>query len=169
MSKSIVTMDGGTLTVERTISAPRSKVWQAWTSKDLFEKWWGPLGWQTTVKEMDFQVGGCLHYGMKCEDEAQGDWFGKYSWGKFIYESIDAENEFSYTDYFCDENGLVDDKMPATRAVMKFEEVETGTRIICICDMGSEEALKQLVDMGMNEGLSQTWDRLEAMLEERSV
>ena len=103
---------------------------------------------------------------MKCEDESQGEWFGKTSWGKFVYETIDAENEFSYIDYFCDEQGIVDDKMPATKAVMKFEEVAEGTKIISICDMGSEEALKQLVDMGMIEGLTQTWDRLEELCEQ---
>jgi uncharacterized protein YndB with AHSA1/START domain len=166
MSETKTTQNGSVLTIERTISAPRSRVWAAWTSKDLFEKWWGPLGWQTTVKEMDFIVGGCLHYGMKCEDEAQGEWYGKTSWGKFIYESIDAENEFSYTDYFCDEHAVVDPGMPATKSVMKFEEIDGGTRMLSICDMGSEKALKQLVDMGMIQGLSQTWDRLETLCEQ---
>ena len=166
MSDTKTTQQGSVLRIERTIKAPRHNVWQAWTNKELFEKWWGPNGWNTTIKHIDFREGGSLHYGMKCEDESQGEWFGKTSWGKFVYETIDAENEFSYIDYFCDVQGIVDENMPATKALMKFEEVAAGTKIISICDMGSEEALKQLVDMGMIEGLTQTWDRLETLCEQ---
>lgn len=63
--------DNKTLVVERVFYAPRSKVWAAWTTPELFVKWWGPNGWETTVKHMDFKEGGYLLYGMKCEDPEQ--------------------------------------------------------------------------------------------------
>lgn len=160
-----VLTDGATLTVDRLFNAPLKDVWDAWTVQEQFKKWWGPRGWTTTVKHFDFSVGGYMHYGMKCEDPAQGEWFGKTSWGKFVYESINNLDSITYTDYFVDENCVVDEQMPATKTVMKFEQVSGGTRIISSSEMASEEALKQLIDMQMIEGLKQTWDRLEEMLE----
>src|ERR1043165_2191155 len=99
--------DKKTLVVERTFKAPRSKVWAAWTTPELFTQWWGPRGWTTEVKHMEFKDGGYNHYGMKCVDPEQKDWYGKYSWGKSTYSNIDAENSFDYTDEFCDEHGNV--------------------------------------------------------------
>jgi uncharacterized protein YndB with AHSA1/START domain len=156
--------DKKTLTVERTFKAPRSKVWAAWTTPELFVKWWGPKGWTTEVKNMDFSVGGELLYGMKCEDPEQKDWFGKYSWGKSTYVAIDAEKSFTYTDAFCDENGDVSPGMPVMDIRMEFIEENGATRVVSTSAYDSAEALKQVIDMGMKDGLTQTWDRLEELL-----
>lgn len=156
--------DNKTLTIERTFTAPRSKVWAAFTTPELFEKWWGPKGWKTTVKHMDFTDGGYLHYGMKCEDPAQTDWYGQTSWGKSTYHDIEAENKFRYVDEFCDENGVVTPGMPAMNISMSFVEDNGATRLVSTSVFDSPEALKQVIDMGMKEGLAQTWDRLEDLV-----
>lgn len=156
--------DNKTLIVERVFKAPKSKVWAAWTTPELFVKWWGPRGWQTTVKHMDFQEGGYLLYGMKCEDPEQAEWFGKYSWGKTTYNSIDAENSFDYTDEFTDENGTATPDMPSMNIKVTFHEEDGVTRLTSITEFPSAEALKQTVEMGMKDGLTQTWDRLEETL-----
>ena len=158
--------DEKTLVVERTFPAPRSNVWAAWTTPELFAKWWGPRGWTTEVKHMDFQPGGYLLYGMKCEDPQQTDWYGKYSWGKSVYDQIDAENSFSYTDYFSDENGVVTPGMPVMKIDLVFAEVDGETSVTSTGVFESPEALKQVIEMGMKEGLTQTWDRLEELFAE---
>ncbi len=166
MSETNFNVDGKTLTVERTIAAPRSAIWKAWTTPELFAQWWGPRGWNTTVKHMDFVPGGYLLYGMTCADEAQGDWYGKTSWGKSVYRDINPEETFTYTDYFCDENGMVDEQMPSMTVHMFFEEKDGATHIKSTSDFASEAALQQVIEMGMEEGLKQTWDRLEEMVTE---
>jgi uncharacterized protein YndB with AHSA1/START domain len=163
-TKFTVQDDKKTLVIERTFSAQRSKVWTAWTTPELFVKWWGPRGWKTEVKKMDFREGGSLLYGMKCEDPQQTDWYGKYSWGRSDYGSVDAENSFDYTDYFTDENGTVTPGMPAMKIRMEFVEQDGATRVTSTAVYDKPEDLEQVIKMGMEDGTRQTWDRLEELL-----
>ena len=55
--------------LNRTFSAPREKVFQAWTEPETLKKWWGPVGASTPVVEIDLQVGGKYRFGMKFPDE----------------------------------------------------------------------------------------------------
>lgn len=156
--------DNKTLVVERVFEAPQSKVWAAWTTPELFAKWWGPRGWSTEVKHMDFKEGGYLLYGMKCEDSEQGEWYGKYSWGKSTYNRIDAENSIEYTDEFTDETGAPAPGMPVMDIKVEFREENGVTRLVSTTEFPSAEALKQTIEMGMKDGLIQTWDRLAELL-----
>jgi uncharacterized protein YndB with AHSA1/START domain len=165
MSKTTVTKDGKNLIIETLVSAPKDKVWKAYTTPALFSKWWGPKGWTTTVKHMEFKPGGYLLYGMKCEDKNQTDWYGKYSWGRSNYETITPNDNFTYTDYFCDENGNVTEGMPATKIDLSFEEVDGKTKVTSVGTYETEEGLATVLEMGMEEGIKQTLDRLGDLLE----
>jgi len=46
------------LTISRTIRAPRSVVWSAWTDRVSFEQWWAPAPAACKVLDMDLQPGG---------------------------------------------------------------------------------------------------------------
>lgn len=165
MNKTIATAEGNVLTLTRVINAPKSKVWAAWTTADIFVQWWGPEGWSTTTTHFDFAPGGYLLYGMTCEDKNQGDWFGKTSWGKSVYETINPEDDFTYVDYFCDEHGKEDTSLPAARVVMNFtEQADGSTLMTSITTYKTEAELQQVLAMGMEAGISQTHDRLEALL-----
>ncbi len=153
------------LVLERTFDAPVARVFGAFTNAEALEKWWGPRGWETETKELTVEPGGRWHYGMKCIDKAQADWYGQTSWGLSIYESIDEPNGFVYIDYFCDEAGVVNESMPKTRSEMFFETVSEGTKLTSVVTCESPAAYDQLVNMGMLEGVSETWDRLEEFVE----
>ena len=60
---------------------------------------------------MDFSNGKYWHCGMQCVDPAQGDWYGKTSWGKATFENITPQHAFEHVDEFCDEHGVVDREM----------------------------------------------------------
>lgn len=156
--------EDSTLTLERTFDAPRQKVWDAFTKPELFIQWWGPQGWTTEVKEFDFSEGGVNHYGMKCVDKEQGEWYGKYSWGKMVYSNIRPIEGFENVDYFVDENAVVQENMPASKTAMAFTEVDGQTKIVSVTEYTTPEALKTVLDMGMLEGIAQTWDRLEELV-----
>ncbi|MGV2686761.1 SRPBCC domain-containing protein, partial [Clostridium perfringens] len=53
---------------------------------------------------------------------------------------------------------------PATTVTMSFEEQDGKTKLISRAVYDSPEALKTVLDMGMEEGITQTWDRLEEYL-----
>lgn len=52
------------LSLERTFSAPLAEVWALWTTPEGIESWWGPEGFQVTVRAMDLRPGGVLRYAM---------------------------------------------------------------------------------------------------------
>ena len=151
---------GNELVLERTFRAPRTLVFGAFTQAEHLRQWWGPRGWDITHCTVDLRPGGRWHYCMKCTDQAQDGFYGMESWGLGIYDQIEAPQRLVYTDYFSDPSGTVNTAMPSSRTALTFEDVEGGTRVISRSVYSSEAALKTVMDMGMLEGVAQTWDRL---------
>lgn len=52
------------ITIERTYEAAIGDVWDLWTTRDGIESWWGPDGFQVTVRNIDLRPGGQLRYAM---------------------------------------------------------------------------------------------------------
>lgn len=152
------------LVIEFTANGPKDKVWDAYANKDMFEKWWGPEGWETTTKEFNFVPGGNVHYGMKCVDENQGEWFGQTSWGVMKIQDVDTTNSFTYIDYFSDEQGVLNEEMPALKVTNEFFEEDGKTKIVSTSFADSAEQIEQLINMGMIEGFSSQLNKLDQLL-----
>lgn len=56
--------------------------------------------------------------------------------------------------------------MPATEVTMAFIDQGGKTRLVSRSEYVSAEALKTVTDMGMLQGITETWDRLEERLNE---
>lgn len=166
MSEVKVTKDleNNKLVVEYTANGPVEKVWQAYAQKDMFEKWWGPEGWETTAKEFDFTPGGRIHYGMKCVDENQGEWFGQISWGLMDIQTVEDGKSFTYKDYFSDEAGNVNTDMPALSITNEFFDENGKTRIVSTSLADSPEQIEELIKMGMIEGFTSQLKKLDALV-----
>jgi uncharacterized protein YndB with AHSA1/START domain len=50
--------------MERSYAASLDEVWALWTTKDGIESWWGPEGFEVTVRGIDLRPGGELIYVM---------------------------------------------------------------------------------------------------------
>lgn len=159
-------LENKTLIIEREFDAPKDKVWQAYADKEWFEKWWGPEGWETKAKEFNFNPGGRVHYDMKCVDENQGEWFGKSSWGVMAIEHVDAPNSFTYTDYFSDETGALNEEMPALKVTNEFIEQDGKTKLVSRSIADNADQIEQLIQMGMIEGFSSQLVKLDQLLAE---
>lgn len=152
------------LVIEYVANGSKSKVWQAYSDKDMFEKWWGPEGWETGTKEFEFNPGGKVHYGMKCTDPAQGDWFGQTSWGVMEILDVQPEDNFTYMDYFSDEDGDLNKEMPALKVTNVFIEVNGTTKIVCTSFADSAEQIEELIKMGMVEGFTSQLNKLNELV-----
>lgn len=152
------------LVLERTFDAPRELVFNMFKEPDHLKHWWGPVGWELPVCEMDFRPGGTWHFCMKCIDRNQGDYFGMESWGKVIYKEIVAPEMIIYTDYFSDANGNINESMPAAEVRLSFIDLDGKTKLINRAEYVSAEVLKNVMDMGMLQGITETWNRLEELL-----
>ncbi|MEX1018507.1 MAG: SRPBCC domain-containing protein [Litorilinea sp.] len=149
----VVETDGRELTLTRVFAAPRSLVFEAFSDCKHLKYWWGPTGWTLPVCEMDFRVGGVWHYCM-------GGPEGEESWGKAIYSEIVKPTRIVYMDYFSDAEGSLSDNMPGIQVTVTFEEDGNATKVVSRAQTGTDAEMQGLVEMGMVEGIKQTWDRL---------
>lgn len=166
MEKTKVTkdLDNKTLIIERTFDATKDKLWKAYSDQTWFEKWWGPEGWETTTKEFNFTPGGQIHYGMRCVDKNQGEWFGKESWGLMVIETVDEGNSFSAKDYFSKDDGSIVNDMPTQRFEVEFIEEEGKTRLVTRSITQTVKQLEELINMGMIQGFESQLNKLEVLL-----
>ncbi|WP_141433938.1 SRPBCC domain-containing protein [Bacillus sp. 03113] len=164
-NKMSIKTDGPELILERVFNAPRELVFKAFSEAEHLKEWWGPRGWILTVCNVDFRPGGIWHYCMKCIDEKQGDFYGFESWGKGVYQEIVENEKVVYIDYFSDAEGNEAEGMPPSEITMTFVEYEGKTKLISRSKFPSAEALKTVMEMGMEQGITETWDRLAEHLQ----
>ncbi|RXZ02826.1 SRPBCC domain-containing protein [Fictibacillus sp. S7] len=170
MSNSLKTStEGRVLIVERIFDAPRTLVFQAFSDPGHLANWWGPKGWQTEIREFDFKPGGVWYYCMKCMDKNQGEFYGQESCGKAFYEEIAAPERLVYKDTFVDSNGNRMENMPELLITMEFVEQNDKTNVITRTTFATEEALQQVKEMGIIEGVTSQYERLDEFLEKTLV
>jgi uncharacterized protein YndB with AHSA1/START domain len=153
-----VKADGKTLTLSRQFDAPRDLVFDAFSDCEHLAQWWGPRGWELTHCEIDFRPGGQWHYCMNSEADDME------SWGLEEYEEIERPATIKYVDYFSDEQGNKNMDMPAAPTVVTFTESDGVTTLESITEYATEKDLQQVLEMGVEEGVRQTWERLDEAL-----
>lgn len=159
MAELQVSQTENTLVLTKEFDAPRELVFEMFKNPAHLEKWWGPETWPATVVSYDFVAGGAGHYYMQGPD-------GTKAWGKTIFEDIDEPNSITYLDVFSDEVGNVDDSLPQAKATITFSETEGKTTLTSTTVYKAKADLEKVVEMGMIEGLTDTWGQLERLIDE---
>lgn len=59
------------LSLRRTFAAPRERVFAAWTDPAQLAQWFGPVGYQAEVLEVDLRVGGRYRIGFRPESASE--------------------------------------------------------------------------------------------------
>ncbi len=152
------------LVLERIFDAPRDLVFKMFKEAKHLKHWWGPVGWDLPVCNIDFHPGGKWHYCMKCMDKNQGEFYGQESWGMSIYEEINEPKSITYTDYFSDAEGKLNEELPSTKVQIEFIDLGGKTKLVNRSSYNTAEALNTVMKMGMLEGITETWNRLEDYL-----
>ena len=151
------------LVLERVFEAPRDLVFRMFKEAEHLKRWWGPKGWEIPVCNVDFRPGGVWHYCMKCVDQSQSI-YGMESWGKGVYKEIVEPETIIYTDYFSDAEGNINESMPSALITMNFIDLGSKTKLVNRAEYVSAEALKNVTDMGVIQGITETWNRLDELL-----
>ncbi len=55
--------------------------------------------------------------------------------------------------------------MPAPEVTMEFIDLRVETKLVSRSVFDSKESLQAVLDMGLLEGITQTWDRLNELVE----
>ena len=143
---------------ERSFRAPKSKVWEYYTTAELLEKWWAPLPYKAVTKSFDFREGGHWHYVMQGPE-------GEAHYCLNNYKTIDTENSFTAFDGFANEDWSIKTDMPGSDWEVTFTQNGEMTDMKMVLTCETEEGLNTLIEMGMKEGYNQGLDQLEALVE----
>lgn len=164
-NKLVSKVEGRELVFERVFDAPRELVFETFSKAEHLKRWFGPKGWPLTVCNLDFRPGGVWHFCMKCVDESQ-EYFGRESWGKAVFQEIVVPERIVYTDAFSDAEGNVIEDMPVALVTLEFVEYDGKTKLINRTQYATVEKLNYVLDMGVTQGVAESWDQLADLLAE---
>jgi uncharacterized protein YndB with AHSA1/START domain len=139
-------------TMTRVFDAPREVIWKACTDPNLIPKWWGPRYLTTVVEKMVVKVGGAWRY---IQTDAEGNVYAFNG----VYREIRPPELLSYTFEF--------EPMAGHIAVdtLTLEELPGGkTRLTSRSTFGSLEDLEGMLQTDMEDGATESWDRLEELV-----
>lgn len=148
-----------TLTFVAEFNANVERVWQIWEDPRQLERWWGPPTWPATFDRHDFTEGGRSTYYMTGPE-------GEKAHGWWVTTSIQPPNRLEFDDGFADENGEPTGDLGATHGVVTLEQTDGKTRMTAVTTFESLEQLEQMAAMGMEEGLTQALEQVDALLAE---
>lgn len=153
----IADMQESTLTVRREFAANRQLVWDCYTKSELLDQWYAPKPLTTKTKSFDFREGGYWHFAMI-------DPNGTHYWSRTDYETITPIDGYTGYDSFTDETGVVNPDLPRSHIEMTFTEQGAHTLTETVVTYNSPKDLQTVIDMGIEEGLTSTLERLDELL-----
>ena len=147
-----------TMTVASEWDAPIARVWQLWADPRKLERWCGPPTFPATVVEHDLRPGGLVSYFMTGPEGEQ-----HHGWWKVV--GVEEPHRLDLEDGFADDEGNPNDALPTTRFTVTFAEVPGGgTRMVIESRFPSREAMDQMIEMGMEEGMAAAIGQIDAIL-----
>jgi uncharacterized protein YndB with AHSA1/START domain len=150
-----------TLTLTAEYPAQPEQVWQLWADPRLLERWWGPPTHPATVVEHDLRAGGRVTYFMTSPE-------GERFYGYWSVHEVDAPRGLAFEDGFADEEGGANDALPTSQSKVTIAAADRGTtRMTITATFPSEEAMDQLIQMGMEEGLRLAVGQTDDLLRQR--
>ena len=150
----VTTPNDREIRVERIFDAPRDLVFATMTDPELVGEWYGPHGTKTEVEVMEPRSGGLWRYHSEDSDGNKTSFRG-------VYREVTAPERLVQTwewegmpGYICLETGV-------------FEDLGEQTRFVGTTLFFTNEERDGLLSSGMEGGMNETFERLDALLESR--
>jgi uncharacterized protein YndB with AHSA1/START domain len=153
----IVDKENSRLTVKREFAGKRQLVWDCHTKADYLDRWFAPKPLKAKTAHMDFRPGGYWHYAMIMPD-------GQAFWSRVDYQEVTPIDGYKGLDGFSDETGVVNPNMPRSRWNVTFTDSQAGTLVTTVVQYNSPDDVQKVIDMGMEQGMASTLERLDELL-----
>src|ERR1700730_2971701 len=140
------------ITITRVFDAPRERGFKAHTDPKLIAQWWGPARFTTIVDKLDARPGGSWRF---INRDSDGN---EYAFHGVFVEVVEPER-ITWTFEFEGMPGHI------SLETVTFEEHEGKTTVNVHSVYQSVEDRDGMLNAGMAEGLSESWDRLAALVE----
>lgn len=159
MTVTDVRKDADTLTMTITVQldATVERAWQLWADPRQLERWWGPPSHPATFVDHDLRPGGRMSYFMT---SPEGEKF--HGWWEVL--AVDRPRRLEVRDGFADDTGAVNPDLPTTAMIVTLAEDDTGTVMTIDSSFPSLEAMEQMLEMGMEQGIVEALSQIEAIL-----
>lgn len=146
-----------TIHITREFAANLELVWQAWTTSELLDQWWGPQPWRAETKTMDFREGGFWLYAMVSPE-------GEKHWSKANFISIVKEKSFSSKGGFSDESGTINPAFPQNLWENNFIPKDNKVQVDMLLTYDTLADLEKEIEMGFKEGMTIDFQQLDELL-----
>src|SRR5699024_1765255 len=146
-----------TLVVVADFPVPRRRLWDAYADPRQLEKFWGPPEWPATFDRHDLTPGGLSTYYMTGPD-------GERSGGYWEFIAVEEGCSFEVLDGFTRDDGEPNTDMPSMRMTFEFTETDDGSRLTTTTHFTSVAELEQLLEMGMEEGMTSAMGQIDDVL-----
>ena len=150
------------LTLIAEFPVPSDAVWELWADPRQLERWWGPPTYPATMERHEFTTGGTVAYYMTGPD-------GEKFRGLWNLTAVSPKTGLDLVDRFAGADGAPDESMPVTTMRMRLYNTGDGTRMELNASFETREQMQQLIEMGMDEGLTQSVGQIDALLASTSV
>ncbi len=138
---------------------PSGIIWEAFTNPTILDKWFAPEPYRAVTQIMEFKEGGRWLYYMLSPE-------GKKYWSTSVFTSIRDHKSFEASDAFCDEQGVIDTNLPQMTWQYNFLEENGKTLVVATITASDEKSMKQLLEMGFEEGYKTGLNQLQQLLNE---
>ncbi|MGO4689412.1 SRPBCC family protein [Glaciibacter sp. 2TAF33] len=137
--------------IVREFDAPVADVFRAYTDPDLVSQWLGPRDLKMELHEYDARTGGAYSYTHR---DAEGNGFGF----RGVFHTVDPERSIVQTFEFDGYPGHI------SLDAANFEDLGGRTRVSSRSVYQSVEDRDGIVAMGMGDGLTEGYERLDELL-----
>lgn len=150
-------LDNLTMTLIADFGAPVERVWELWADPRKLERWWGPPSHPATVERHELSAGGKVTYFMTGPE-------GDVHRGFWDVTAAEPPRSLGFTDGFADADGKPLAEMPSTTVEMELSDHEGGTRMQLRSKFASREQMEQLIEIGVEQGLTEAVGQMDALL-----
>jgi len=151
-----VDKENKTVHIIREFNAGLELVWDAWTTPELLDQWWGPKPFVTKTKVMNFEVGGRRFFAM-VSPEGQERWFIQK------YTAISPKTNFKTYNTFADEDE--NPELPGSDWDFNFSEQNGTTKVSITIYNESLARMEKMIEMGFLGGCAAQFKNLDELLE----
>ena len=148
------------ITLERTITVPAERLWQAWVDQTQMKEWWAPNGFTNPVCEVDAKVGGELNIVMQAGSD-MGPMSGMKAPMKGIFTEVIENKKLVFTNIALDEND--DHLLEGVTSVTFADEGDKTKLTVHTGAAGTAPGVEQMLG-GMEQGWNEQLNKLEKFL-----
>jgi len=151
-----------TLTLVAEFDATPDRVWEVWEDPRKLERWWGPPTFPATFTRHDFVVGGESRYFMTGPA-------GETPRGWWRIDTIDKPHRLDFANGLAGDDGEPVPGVEPISGYVTFEATDGGTRMTAVTHFIDAVQMQTMLDMGMQEGMTQAIGQIDALLAPASV